>query len=980
MKKITLFFIAILFITLNISAQSQQIIVGQNYVYPNEITLVAERGVSTTIKFDLNELDLIEVETNYGLASKISSANATVMLEAGSPELFYLPTAIIIPDLGSAELQISHGGYTEFGNIEIAPSKGNFSRQIDPATVPYWKGEVYYEDAFFPGTLANINETFTMRDYRGQSIFVYPVQYNPVTKILRVYSEITVTVNYTENSGENEFTTQKRHTTVDPAFSEIYHNFFLNYGSHSRAHPTEEAGELLIICHTAFMDEMKPYIDWKRTIGRETTIVPTSETGTTAAQIKTYIQNYYNNPDKNLAYVLFVGDNPQIPAHATSNGIRSDVVYAQLASTPYLDILVGRMSAETIAQVQTQVQRSIHYERDLTTSDTWLTTAIGIGANENNMGPIYGGHDGSENDYVHIENIRTRLLANGYTTVWQDYFANCPGYTNSSSALISQHVNDGTSMINYCNHGSPTAWTIFGGPSWGVNQINALTNVDKLPFVFSVACNNGEFGYFQNNTSNVPCFAEVWMRATQGNQPKGAISIFGATISISWQPPMTAQDEFVNLCLGITHTAGGFNYGLPGRTIRTIAGAMLNASQRMIMRHGTNPCNPSTQGCARNDYDSWLVFGDPTLQFRTKTPQEMTISHLPSILSGVRDFSVECDANGAVAAITYKDENDEVIILGVGTVVDGVAEITFDEPLTTTGELTLAVMGFNKIAYLTTLHTGENIELFPPKDLTGKVEKANHVVLNWEAPEENEIMPVKGYNIFRNEELITQEPVRDEITFTDIVPQNDTYTYHVTALYNLSGSLASESSNTITVTIDGMCVPFTKKITLAEMTENSILISWNAPEYDGVELAGYNVFRDDEQINEEIIPANELSFLDDELVLGTQYCYHVEVVYNDCEAAIKSEKDCASVSVYDFPGIQTFNIFPNPTSGNITIEGAGLCRIEIYDLQGRILLEQKAESGKQNKIDVSNFQTGVYLVKMYSETNESAVKRLVLVK
>jgi len=159
MKKFTLFILAILFIILNLSAQNQHIVVGKNYVNPNEITLVAERGTSTTIKFDLNELNLTEIVTNYGLANKISSAKATIMLEEGSPELFYLPTAIVIPDLGSAELEITAGEYVDFADIEIVPSKGSLSRQIDPATVPYLKGEVYNQNGFFSRNVGTIERT-----------------------------------------------------------------------------------------------------------------------------------------------------------------------------------------------------------------------------------------------------------------------------------------------------------------------------------------------------------------------------------------------------------------------------------------------------------------------------------------------------------------------------------------------------------------------------------------------------------------------------------------------------------------------------------------------------------------------------------------------------------------------------------------------------------------------------------------------------
>ena len=674
MKKLFLLSIALVFISLNIMAKNQQIIVGKNYVNPNEAILVAEKSVSTTIKFDLNELNLNEVRTNYGLANKVMSANAPVMAEEGSPELIYLPAAIIIPDIGSAELMITYGEYIELENIEIAPSKGNLPRSIDPETIPYRKGEVYNNDAFFPGTLATLSEPFIMRDVRGQTIFAYPVQYNPVTKILRIYSELTVQVNYTENEGVNEFTNQKRSRTVDPTFSNMYKNLFLNHAElQGRSWPTEEEGELLIISHPAFMDDMKPYIDWKRTSGRKTTMVSTATTGTTAAQIKSYISNYYNVPENNLAYVLLVGGSSQIPAHGTIS-VPSDNIYGQLVGTdPYMEVLIGRISAENVAHVQTQVQRTIQYERDLTTADTWLSAAIGLARNE---GP---GHDGGEYDHQHMNNIRTRLLAYGYQTVYQEY-TGVSGMSNTTAAQVSKRFNDGVGIANYCNHGLENSWNF--GITYSNTHVNQLLNAGKLPFIYSVACLNGKF------TQSSPCFAETWMRASQNNQPTGAVAAFMATISIAWLPPMTAQDEFVNICMDLPSP-----YGQSAGIKRTFAGAAINSTQKMLIRHGTDSRNVS-------DFNSWTIFGDPTLMIRTKTPQQMLISHQPVIFFEDNEFSVNCDVEGALATMSYIDENNEVVILSTAIVENGIAHMIFDEAIAQPNPLTLCIVAKDRVTYI----------------------------------------------------------------------------------------------------------------------------------------------------------------------------------------------------------------------------------------------------------------------------------------
>ncbi|MCL2511691.1 MAG: C25 family cysteine peptidase [Bacteroidales bacterium] len=932
-------------VTTGAFAQDRVLTLSNNSETQNETVLMYQNDNATTIRFTLNEMALIEVNTDDGTAYIPMTEKAPLMLEAESPEIFYLTTTFIIPDRGNSVLEIFYSTFTDFDNIEIAPSKGNLPRSINPETVPYVKGDVYFQDKFFPETLAGLREPFIMRDVRGQSLDVYPVQYNPVTKVLRVYSEITVTVRFTADEGINEFTDQKRHATIDPQFSEMYKGLFLNHSViETRGYPTEEIGELLIICHNDnnWVAAMQPYVDWKRTIGRKTTLVTTAVTGTTAAAIKTYITNYYNDPANDLAYVLLVGDSQQIPPSMVGS-IASDINYVKIKSGNYLDVLIGRFSAETVAHVQTQVQRSIWYERDTKTSDSWLQAGIGLAANEG----AGGGHSG-EADYVHINNIRNKMLTYGYNPVHQEYTWNCPGVPNTTLAQISSRFNSGAGVANYCNHGFVSGWALsisyYSTMDYTSTHVNQLQNAGKLPYIFSVACSNGKFnGQF--------CFAEAWLRASQGGNPTGAIATFMATIDISWVPPMTAQDEFTHICLDL-----GPYQGQAAGTKRTIAGAMLNASQKMIAIHGNN---------GMNDYNSWLVFGDPTLMFRTKTPQAMTVTHPSSI--NTNSLTISCDANDALVALTYV-KNNEVIILGTAIVAGGTATIEFN-PAGLTGplQLKLAVTGFNKVTYIGNLTLTGIVELFPPQNLDYTVEKANHVILDWDAPKEGKDITVTGYNVYRDEVSITAEPVKER-TYTDIVPANGEYKYNVTAIYDNDKNMESEKSNTVTVTIDGMCIAIEAPVLEQIEGEYSILVSWEAPEYEGTELLGYNVYRNEEQINEEIV--TELNFLDEDLEPEVEYCYTVGVVYADCEDPIMTEAECMTmerVSITEFAGNNTFQIFPNPAHDKLNIVGeiVPTC-VRIYNITGQLMYENTQCTTNMN-ITISTMPTGVYFIKIDSE-------------
>ena len=74
----------------------------------------------------------------------------------------------------------------------------------------------------------------------------------------------------------------------------------------------------------------------------------------------------------------------------------------------------------------------------------------------------------------------------------------------------------------------------------------------------------------------------------------------------------------------------------------------------------------------------------------------------------------------------------------------------------------------------------------------------------------------------------------------------------------------------------------------------------------------------------------------------------------------------------------SFNIYPNPTQGDITIETNAntINKVEIYDVNGRLIKNFTPNSNKVFNSNISNFNAGVYFVKIYSN-NISSVKQLI---
>jgi len=243
------------------------------------------------------------------------------------------------------------------------------------------------------------------------------------------------------------------------------------------------------------------------------------------------------------------------------------------------------------------------------------------------------------------------------------------------------------------------------------------------------------------------------------------------------------------------------------------------------------------------------------------------------------------------------------------------------------------------------------------------------IAVSWTAPEsENPI----GYNIYRNGERLNTT-LLTVTNFTEEGIEQGVYAYNVTAVYENNKESFAEMSNIIcNFAPPQFCET---PVNLSATTKDyAITLTWDEPEnIDGI-LLNYNIFRDGEPISETLPEVR--AFTDADMEIGI-YMYQVSAVYGHCESEKTEEY---AVEILSIGEIQTasYNLYPNPTTGNITFEGIGLSRVEIYDIQGRKLNEYNAAGKLQ--VNVNYLENGMYFVKMYSKANMSVVKRLVIVR
>jgi len=143
-----------------------------------------------------------------------------------------------------------------------------------------------------------------------------------------------------------------------------------------------------------------------------------------------------------------------------------------------------------------------------------------------------------------------------------------------------------------------------------------------LPFISDVACLNGQFNGYT-------CFAEAWLRATNGSEPTGAIGIYASSITQPWSPPMEGQDEFNLLYVAETYNCFG-TYCYAG------ACSMMDDYPGNILTWGSGPAT----------FNTWHIFGDPSLRLINDTEP-------PTAPTGL-----EATAVGEMVLLDWNDNNE----------------------------------------------------------------------------------------------------------------------------------------------------------------------------------------------------------------------------------------------------------------------------------------------------------------------------------
>ncbi|MGD8395145.1 MAG: C25 family cysteine peptidase [Candidatus Eiseniibacteriota bacterium] len=615
------------------------------------ITILESDGDHTVIQYELPGFLSRSLDIDGQEHVVLAIPGHGRLMEGGAPDLPTIRRSIIVPDDGRFAARVLEVSTVTRPSAPLAPSKGHFTRDIDPETVPYVFGQVYEQRTPYPADQVVLHQPYILRDFRGMVVEVNPIRFDPAAGSLEIAERLVVEITRTAPGGANVKVRSRALERVSADFDQLYRRHFLNYEG-GRYTPIPEPGRLAIITADAFHSAVEPLQAWKLQMGLPSELHDLSEIGSTAAQVKAWIDARYAEPE-GLTYVILVGDVQQVPTlYGTAEGAPSDPCYAKCEGADhYPDLFISRLSAQNLSQVQTQVAKVIGYEMEPDTgaAAAWYAKATGIASAE-----------GSPPDYTRCGWLRDMLLAYTFTEVDEIYD---PG---ASASQVTAALNEGRSLVNYIGHGSGTSWSTTG---FNNSNVLALSNVGMLPWIIDVACQNGDFTMSE-------CFAEAWMRAGSATAPTGAVSSYAASTNASWVPPCDMQYHSIEL--------------LTTDERNTLGGLLFNGVMYAM------DVNPGYEGTKL--MEQYNIFGDCSMMVRTDVPEALDMQHLGVLMIGLSTYDVTVTAGGApVAGALVCGAGDGGLLAHGYTDAAGQVTLDFGEPVSTPGTLSLTATAYNGV-------------------------------------------------------------------------------------------------------------------------------------------------------------------------------------------------------------------------------------------------------------------------------------------
>ena len=315
--------------------------------------------------------------------------------------------------------------------------------------------------------------------------------------------------------------------------------------------------------------------------------------------IRSELKNFYKKSDAKLAYALIIGDAEDVPGKDSYiiSGV-TDHFYRSIDTDDYEtdingpDIGVGRVAVRNESQLAAVLQKFTKYTKGSFSTYSWLNELSFLATNDR----------WQLAEATHNYVIDTYTRTKGYTGI----FPTTRQLGGDQLYAVTHRVPEekvrealelGRTVIDYSGHGANTYWD---APRLEQDDVRNLADPNALPFVIANACITGDYRVDES-------FGETWQR-----HPYGAITYWGSMDSTYWD-----EDDILERRM--------FDGIFKGNK-RTFAEITHNALTELWTFYG---------GKGFSDYywETYVLFGDPSIPLRTAKMNDMTLAGLPNSAS-----------------------------------------------------------------------------------------------------------------------------------------------------------------------------------------------------------------------------------------------------------------------------------------------------------------------------------------------------------
>ena len=196
------------------------------------VSVSSSNNSNVSFLVQISGLNVLDKNVDKATYQSLYIPDAEVITEKGLPQVPVITKLIAIPDCEDVSLSITSSNELVFSDYNILPApRFNKEKQQDGI---YIMDQVFEEDkniyssnVDFPGKYGEIIETGYCRGQKVARVAIYPVQFNPVAKTIKVFdilgNEVAALVDEEKPAGEHkvEFDASKYNLSSGIYFCEL---------------------------------------------------------------------------------------------------------------------------------------------------------------------------------------------------------------------------------------------------------------------------------------------------------------------------------------------------------------------------------------------------------------------------------------------------------------------------------------------------------------------------------------------------------------------------------------------------------------------------------------------------------------------------------------------------------------------------------------------------------------------------------------